>query len=71
MGFGDHDYNMTAYEINNVRTGREGLRYFISQVTHAFDDCLDRTCNYGAAVDQQMMEVRVLFLIHLHTIAHR
>ena len=29
----------------------------MSQVTRAFDDCLDRTCNYGAAVDQQMMEV--------------
>lgn len=29
----------------------------MSQVTQAFDDCLDRTCNYGAAVDQQMMEV--------------
>ena len=27
------------------------------QVTRTFDDCIDRTCNYGAAVDQQMMEV--------------
>ena len=59
LGFGEPDYNVTAYEINNVRTGRggEGRRYCVSQVTRAFDDCLDRTCNYGAAVDQQMMEV--------------
>ena len=30
----------------------------VLQVTRTFDDCIDRTCNYGAAVDQQMMEVK-------------
>ena len=31
----------------------------VLQVTRTFDDCIDRTCNYGAAVDQQMMEVNM------------
>ena len=60
LGFGEPGYNVTAYQINNVRKGEEKGIVSSSQVTHAFDDCNDRTCNYGAAVNQQMMEVAAL-----------
>jgi len=43
LGFGEPGYNVTAYELNNV--------------TRGFDDCLGRRCEYGTAVNQQMMEV--------------
>ena len=33
------------------------------QVTRGFDDCLGRRCEYGTAVNQQMMEVRLLLVI--------
>jgi solute carrier family 12 sodium/potassium/chloride transporter 2 len=43
VGFGLPGYNQSVYAELNV--------------TQAFDDCEGRTCSYGAAVDQQMMEV--------------